>query len=192
MLPALPVVRYSRNECCWENPQLIQSEINRRIAAANDSTTESQRIMALRGELSRNKNQRGRLLDAYQENLITLDELRARNAPLQTRQRSILSELKALQTCELDREAQLTLAATVQQFLMRMRRGAHSLSLGERQRIVRLLIREVQVGKESVTICHSIPVCGVSPAGSDRPGGVPSSRASDQIALLIPRCRQVV
>ena len=194
-----PVRADELDEAVWnevlallENPQLIQSEINRRIAAANDTTTASQRIKALRGELSRNKSQRRRLLDAYQAGLVTLDELRARNAPLQTRQRSILSELKALQTFELDREAQLTLAATVEQFLWRMREGARSLSLAERQRIVRLLIREVRIGKESVTICHSIPVGSGSPAGSAHYGGAPSSEASDQGALLIPRCGQIV
>ena len=175
-----------------ENPQLIQSEINRRIAAANDTTSASQRMEALRGELARNKSQRRRLLDAYQAGLVTLDELRARNAPLQTQQRSILSELKALQTFELDRESQLTLATTVEQFLGRMREGAQSMSLAERQRVVRLLIREVRIGKESVTICHSIPVGSVSPAGSDRCRGVPALMAPDQGALLIPRCGQVV
>ena len=67
-----------------------------------------------------------------------------------------------------DARAQLTLATTVEQFLlrMRMREGAQSLSLAERQRVVRLLIREVRIGKELVTICHSIPVGSASPAGS--------------------------
>ncbi len=175
-----------------ENPQLIQSEINRRIAAANDTTTASQRMQVLRGELSRNQSQRRRLLDAYQAGVVTLDELRTRNAPLQTQQRSMLSELKALQTFELDRESQLTLAATVEQFLGRMREGAQALSLAERQRVIRLLIREVRIGKKSVTICHSIPVSGVSPAGSDRYGGGSALMAPDQGALLIPRCGKVV
>ena len=176
-----------------EDPQLIQSEINRRIAAANDTAQTAQRIVSLRSELSRNKNQRSRLLDAYQAGLVTLDELRARNAPLETQQRSILSELNALHSFELDRESQLALAATVDQFLLRLREGAQSLSLVERQRIVRLLIREIRIGKESVTICHSIPVGSASsPADSNFPVRAPSSRAYGPGALLIPRCSQIV
>lgn len=195
-----PVRADELDEAVWnevlallEDPQLIHSEINRRLAAANDTTSASQRMHALRGELARHNSQRRRLLDAYQAGLVTLDELRARNAPLLTRQRSILSELKALQTFELDRESQLTLAATVEQFLARLREGAQALSLVERQRIVRLLIREVRIGKESVTICHSIPVGSIPPAaGAVLDGEAPCSGTPDQGALLIPRCRQIV
>ena len=67
--------------------------------------------------------------------------------------------------------------------------SAQALSLVERQRIVRLLIREVRIGKESVTICHSIPVDSIPPAGAVLDGGAPCSGTSAQGALLIPRCR---
>lgn len=60
--------------------------------------------------------------------------------------------------CPTTNPATLALATTVEQFLLRMREGAQSLSRAERQRVVRLLIREVRIGKESVTICHPIPV----------------------------------
>ncbi len=175
-----------------ENPQLIESEINRRLAATNDTTSAGRRMEALRDALSRNKTQRRRLLDAYQADLLTLDELRERNGPLQTQQRSILSEIKAVHAFELDRESQLSLVSTVEQFLTRMREGAHSLSLAERQRIVRLLIREVRIGKESVTICHSIPVGSVPPRGSDSSRAASSPMSRDREEFLIPRCGQVV
>ena len=174
-----------------ENPQLIESEINRRLAATNDTTSAGRRMEALRDALSRNKTQRRRLLDAYQADLLTLDELRERNGPLQTQQRSILSEIKAVHAFELDRESQLSLVSTVEQFLTRMREGAHSLSLAERQRIVRLLIREVRIGKESVTICHSIPVGSVPPRGSDSSRAASSPMSRDREEFLIPRCGQV-
>ncbi len=150
-----------------EHPELIQAEIERRLVAANDTASPRRRIESLRGELSRIKTRFRRLLDAYQEGIVTLDELRRRNAPLQTRQRSIRSELEALETSELDRESQLALATTIQQFLQRMRQAAQSLSILERQRIVRLLVREVRIGKGSVTICHSIPLYDLPPTGSD-------------------------
>ena len=38
-----------------------------------------------------------RLIDAYQERLLSLEELRERTGPLRTRQRAMASELNALQ-----------------------------------------------------------------------------------------------
>ena len=177
-----------------ENPELVQREIDRRLAAANDTDSHDRRMAALRAESSRNETRMSRLLDAYQEGLVTLDALRERNAPLQTRQRAILSELDALQTSQLNRESQLALATTVKHFLGRMREAARSLSVIERQRIVRLLVREVRVGKESVTICHSIPMNGLPPLGSqsDRGGPVAIETTPDRRGLLVPRCGQVV
>ena len=175
-----------------ENPQLVRSEIDRRITAANDTASNDRRTEALRAESSRNQTRMRRLLDAYQEGLVTLDELRERNAPMQTRQRAVLSELDALQTAKLDRQSQFALATTVARFLKRMREAAGSLAIAERQRIVRLLVREVRIGKDSVTICHSIPLTDLPPTGSQPTGSVPAAAATRRGGLLVPRCGQIV
>ena len=174
-----------------ENPQLVRSEIDSRLAAANDTASNDRRMATLRAESSRNQTRMRRLLDAYQEGLVTLDELRGINAPMQTRQRAVLSELDALRTANLDRSSQLALATTVARFLKRMREAAGSLAIAERQRIVRLLVREVRIGKESVTICHSIPLTDLPPAGSQPAGGVPAAAATHRSGLLVPRCGQI-
>ena len=175
-----------------ENPQLVRSEIDRRIAAANDTAPNDRRTAALRTESSRNQTRMRRLLDAYQEGLVTLEELRERNAPMQTRQRAVLAELDALQTATLDRQSQFALATTVARFLKRMREAAGSLAIAERQRIVRLLVREVRIGKDSVTICHSIPLTDLPPTGSLPAGGVSAAAATHRGGLLVPRCGQIV
>ena len=175
-----------------ENPQLVRSEIDRRITAANDTASNDRRTEALRAESSRNQTRMRRLLDAYQEGLVTLDELRERNAPMQTRQRAVLSELDALQTAKLDRQSQFALATTVARFLKRMREAAGSLAIAERQRIVRLLVREVRIGKDSVTICHSIPLTDLPPTGSQTAPGIPAAAATHRGGLLVPRCGQIV
>ena len=177
-----------------EHPELIQSEINRRLAAANETVSHDRRVEALRVEARGIQAQTRRLLDAYQEGLVGLDELRERNGPLQTRQRAILSELDALQTAKLDRESQLALATTVQRFLERMRDAARSLSIVERQRIVRLLVREVRIGKDSVTICHSIPLTRVPPtvSGPQRTEPTATGSMTETGGLLVPRCGQIV
>ena len=170
-----------------ENPDLVQGEITRRLEAANDTTDVRQRTDSLQGELARITTRMRRLLDAYQDEVMTLEELRERKTPLQARQRAIQSELRALKAAELDRGARLSLAETTERFLGRLRKGAKSLALAERQRIVRLLVREVRVGKDEVTICHSVPVPASPPQGSG-----PSGNDAGQGQLLDSRCRQVV
>ena len=195
-----PAVRADElDEAVWqevlallENPELIQREINRRLAAANDTVAARGRTDALHGELARIATRIRRLLDAYQEEVITLDELRERRAPLQARQRSILCELEALKTAELERGCRLSLATTMERLLRRMREGARSMSLAERQRVVRLLVREVQVAKEEVTVCHSIPIQPSPPNRSGPSHKEPGESASEQGGLLDPRCREVI
>ena len=176
-----------------EDPELIQAEISRRLEAAKDTDGARRRTRALQGELARIGSRLRRLIDACQEEVITLEELRETKAPLQTRQRSLRSELDALKTAELDEGARLSLATTLERFLGRMREGARSLAFDERQRIVRLLVREVKVGKDEVTICHSVPVPPSSPPQHFDPSGSdPESAESGHDALLSPRCSAVV
>ena len=81
-----PAVRADElDEAVWqevlallENPELIHNEINRRIAAGNDSIAARRRTDTLHGEVARIATRLRRLLDAYQEEVITLDELRER------------------------------------------------------------------------------------------------------------------
>ena len=173
-----------------ENPQLVRSEIDRRIAAANDTASNDRRPEALRAESSRNQTRMRRLLDAYQEGLVPLEELRERNAPMQTRQRAVLSELDALRTAKLDRQSQLALATTVERFLTRMREAAGSLSIVERQRVVRLLVREVRQGLRDDPSHH--PADRPAPTGSQTARGVPAAAATHRGGLLVPRCGQIV
>ena len=57
-----------------------------------------------------------------------------------------------------DRAAFLRLAETLTGFLARLRSAAETLSVLERQRIVRLLVKEVLIGEDTITIRHSIPI----------------------------------
>ena len=59
-----------------ENPELIQGEISRRPEAANNTTDVRQRTDSLQGELARITTRMRRLLDACQDEVMTLDELR--------------------------------------------------------------------------------------------------------------------
>src|SRR4030088_3017676 len=67
----------------------------------------------------------------------------------------------------------LRLAETLTAFLARLRSSAETLSVTERQRIVRLLVKDVLVGEDTITIRHSIPIPAGPPqnSGSQSPDG---------------------
>jgi site-specific DNA recombinase len=70
-----------------------------------------------------------------------------------------------------DRAAFLRLAETLTAFLARLRSAAETLSVLERQKIVQLLVKEVLVGDDTITIRHSIPI----PSGTPQNGGSEST-----------------
>jgi site-specific DNA recombinase len=90
-----------------------------------------------------------RLLTAYQEELLSLEQLRERMPMLRQRQRALRAELQAITDQANDRTAFLRLAETLTAFLTRLRSAAESLSVMERQKIVRLLVKEILVGEDT-------------------------------------------
>jgi len=68
----------------------------------------------------------------------------------------------------------LRLAHTLGEFLQRLHNQAQTLDVLARQRVVRLLVKEIVVGHDSITIRHSIPnsnrPCGGGPSGPADPG----------------------
>jgi site-specific DNA recombinase len=108
-----------------------------------------------------------RLMTAYQEDLLSLDGLRCRMPDVRKRERAIRTELNAIESQLADRAAYLRLAETVAGFLARLRETAKTLDVSERQRIVRLLVKEIVVADDAIIIRHSIPTPSSSPAGGE-------------------------
>jgi site-specific DNA recombinase len=148
-----------------EDPTMIQSELDRRLAAAKTADPAKQREKALQRELTRARTSMDRLLTAYQEDLLSLDELRRRMPELRQREQTLQTELQAVLDQTNDRAVYLRLAETLSSFLARLRTIADTLDIEERQRIVRLVVKEVLVGDESIVIRHSIPLSTVPPNG---------------------------
>jgi site-specific DNA recombinase len=112
-------------------------------------------LETLNRELIRVRKSIERLLTAYQEDLLPLEELRVRMPPLRQREQATQAEHQAINNQSADRAAYLRLAETLTAFLDRMRSNAQTLDVGQRQRIMRLLVKEVIVGKDLITIKHS-------------------------------------
>jgi len=156
-----------------QDPVLIQQELDRRLAAARTSDPTKKREQTLQRELSHVVKGIERLLTAYQEELLSLEQLRERMPMLRQRQQTLRAELQAIADQANDRAAFLRLAETLTAFLTRLRSAAETLSVIERQKIVRLLVKEIVVGEDAITIRHSIPI-PVAPTqngASAAPGG---------------------
>ena len=149
-----------------ENPELIQAEIDRRLQTLRAEHPASHRRDGLQRDLTRAQNALRRLIDGYQEQLITLEELRARMPELRRREATLRAELDGLDTDLRNAETYLKLTETLDAFRARLTANAETLTIEQRQEIVRLVVREVLLGDDDVTIRHSIPL----PTGS-QPGG---------------------
>ena len=151
-----------------QDPTLVHAEIDRRLQAARTEHPAARRREALERDLTRAEAAITRLIEAYQEQLLSLEELRGRMPGLRKRQTTLRGQLDALETELHDAETYLKLADTLDGFLTRLADGLDQLDLAEQQRILRLVVREVLIGgdDDTITIRHSIP----TPTGTTDPG----------------------
>jgi len=148
------------------NPALVRTEIDQRLADLRAShPVDVQRDIATK-ELARLRASITRLIEAYQEQLVSLDELRSRMPPLRHREAAVQAQLAALEADRLDAETYLALAEGLEGFLAKLHDAAQSLDISDRQRVLRLVVKEVQVGPEAIVIKHSIPSSGHHPQPS--------------------------
>ena len=150
-----------------EDPALLEAELERRLEAGRRTDPRQRRVAELRGERKRLERAGARLVTAYQEELIGLDELRRRMPPLRSRTQAVEAELEAVKSAVEERERHLRVAETLESFRERLRAGAGTLGVRERQKVLRALVKEVLVDDGEITIRHSIPV---TEAGGSSPG----------------------
>src|SRR5438270_3566203 len=152
-----------------EDPTLIRAELDRRLDAARVAEPTKRRREALERELTRIRKSMERLLTAYQEDLLSLDELRHRVPELRAREQSMRAERQAILDQAADQISFLRLAETLTAFLQRLRQSAETLEIAERQKVVRLLVKEVLVDNDTITSRHSMPAQPTPPAGNAPP-----------------------
>jgi site-specific DNA recombinase len=170
-----------------EDPGLIEAELSRRVEAARNADPLKQREDQLRKDRLRLAKSIDRLLAAYQEDLMSLEELRRRMPDLRKQQQAVHTELVSLETAATDRTQYVRLIETLAGFRQRVQARGDSLSVTDRQKILRLLVKEVLVGRQTITIRHSIRIAArtadTDPAATEpHPAGI--KRDSDPSYLL--------
>ena len=81
---------------------------------------------------------------------------------LRAREANLRSQIDALDAQAADRDAYLTLAGDLEGFLAQLRGNASTATVEDRQQVLRLLVKDILIGPEKITIRHRIPT---------RPGG---------------------
>ena len=140
------------------DPTLIRDEINKRLDQARTADPATAQRTRLAAGLTKANQAIERLIGAYQEQLITLDELRTRMPELRARESSLRQQLQVLDAQLADREVYLKLADNLENFLTDLRDKAATATVTERQRVLRLVVQDILVGPDKITVRHRIPV----------------------------------
>jgi hypothetical protein len=124
-----------------------------------------------------------RVLIAYQEGLVSLDQLRCRMPELRRQDQAVQAELQSLETAAGDQTKYPRLVETLADFHARLRVRADTLDLPEQQKVLRLPVIQVLAGRETITIRHSIriPISGPDPSGVPRPPQEPQQPPTPQL-----------
>ena len=140
------------------DPALIRAEIDKRLEGARAADPAARERQRLEAALAKAVNGITRMIEAFGEQLITIDELRARMPDLRARETNLRNQIQALDAQLADREAYLALAADLEGFLTQLHARAETSTLDERRRVLKLLVKDVLIGPEKITIRHRIPL----------------------------------
>jgi site-specific DNA recombinase len=154
-------------------PQIVQAELERRRQSHLSSSPVQQRKVELERELKRSSQQMDKLLDAYQEDLLSLADLRQRAPELKKKIATLDQELQALTLQAVEDQRWIELNQSLDQFLTHLNQTAETMDQTAKQKILRMLVKQVDVAQDTIVILHSIPVA-------------PLKAPSHQMSLLYP------
>ena len=140
------------------DPALIRAEIGKRLERARTSDPVTRKRGQLEQALAKTGTSIAAMITAFSEQLITIDELRARMPALRARETGLKDQIAALDAQAADRDAYLKLAGNLEGFLGRLRGSASTATVEDRQRVLRAVVQDILIGPEKLTIRHRIPV----------------------------------
>ena len=140
------------------DPVLIRAEIGKRLERARTSDPVTRKRGQLEQALAKTSKSIAAMITAFSEQLITIDELRARMPDLRARETGLKDQIAALDTQAADRDAYLKLASDLEGFLARLRENVATATTEDRQRVLRAVVQDILIGPDKLTIRHRIPV----------------------------------
>jgi len=140
-----------------QEPALIQKEIDKRITETKKADPMLNQMAFLEKQKAKSIKAIDKMLDAYQEGLIPIDQLRKRMPELQKRINETVKQIQNIQTQEITLEKQLELL-DIATFTKQMRHNLENLDILDKRKIMKLLVKNIVVDYETIHIHHSIPV----------------------------------
>jgi site-specific DNA recombinase len=148
------------------DPSLIRAEIRKRIERARTSDPVTRKRGQLEQALAKTAASIAAMISAFSEQLLTIDELRARMPGLRARETGLKDQIAALDAQAADRDAYLRLADDLEGFLARLRANSATATTEDRQRVLRALVQDILIGPDKITIRHRIPARQPSARGT--------------------------
>jgi hypothetical protein len=107
---------------------------------------------------------------------------------LNKKSQAVESELRSLETAAVDQVRYMQLAESLDGFRRKLRARAKTIDVYERQQILRLLVKEILVDANSLTIRHSLPIPQISSGHNNAqpPNSTPSGSSQKTSYLLRP------
>jgi len=138
-----------------ESPELIRKEVSRRLSELKNEPQELKRKQ-LEKRITDLEIESNRILDAFQAGHIEMKDLSARMETIKRRMNDAKREI--IETnAGLSKEQLLELTEAVDWFSRHLKNTRQDLTLEEKRKIVRMLIKEVKVGKDDIEVDHIIP-----------------------------------
>jgi site-specific DNA recombinase len=148
------------------DPSLIRAEIRKRIERARTSDPVTRKRGQLEQALAKTAASIAAMISAFSEQLLTIDELRARMPDLRARETGLKDQIAALDAQAADHDAYLRLADDLEGFLARLRANSATATTEDRQRVLRALVQDILIGPDKITIRHRIPARQPSARGT--------------------------
>ena len=139
------------------DPQLI---LDYYLACLDESGGAPHELKRVRQELRQVEKQKQRLLDAYQAEIIELDELATRRQALEQQRQVLAIRLSELEQLAHQQARQEALTADVLAFCENINSVLQSPTPEEKQQVLRLVVDHILVGKEQLIIKHVVPLAG--------------------------------
>lgn len=139
-----------------KTPELIEAEVSKRLTEL-DKAPILQKKKFLDEKIEKLDIDSNRLLDAYQSGCVEIEELKVRMNKIKKEKNAILRQKEEVDT-GLSKKQLLGLSEAIFCFNKRLEASQENLTLEDKRKIIRLLIQEVKVDKEGITINHVIPI----------------------------------
>ena len=125
------------------------------------STPEQHEQHRLHRKLTTLQREEQRLIDAYQASVIDMADLKERCERIAEERTRVEARLASLMQQQEETDRQASLMATLEEFCRNILAALDTPSFATKQRILRLVVDQIVVTDEQITIKHVIPLSDV-------------------------------